>query len=264
VWGKIRQALTASGRRGRLSVLALAAAAAGVIVLGVAAAAQQIAPEPPSSAIGAIPAPIPTGSNRAGDGPHSTGAATPTPITAPNAARMGPDKSATKALATKAPAKPMLVLPASKPIHLSIPAIGVDTKLTTVGKTDAGAIDVPSGAELNEAAWFDQSPPGQYGPAVIVGHIDSIHGPSVFFRLGALRPGDKVRVKRADGRTAVFTIDGLSQYPNRKRLPIQAIYGGDLDRAGLRLMTCTNFDSSIGHYRGNTVVFAHLTDIRKP
>jgi hypothetical protein len=59
-------------------------------------------------------------------------------------------------------------------------------------------LDRPVALKINdppltdEAAWYKYSPtPGQPGPSVIEGHVDSLRGgPSVFFRRGALRPGD--------------------------------------------------------------------------
>ena len=64
-----------------------------------------------------------------------------------------------------------------------------------------------------EAGWYEYSPtPGQIGPSIIVGHIDTDKGPSVFYRLGAIRPGDEVDVGLADGTTAVFRVTGVRQY----------------------------------------------------
>ena len=37
-------------------------------------------------------------------------------------------------------------------------------------------------------------------------------GPSVFFRLGALRPGQRVYVTRADGTTAEFAVNAVRRY----------------------------------------------------
>ena len=147
----------------------------------------------------------------------------------------------------------------SRPVHLKIAALQIDADLVTVGLTSQGAIAVPKGRAIDQPAWFDQSPtPGQYGPSVIVGHIDTVRGPSVFFRLGALKPGDTVVVTRADRRTATFVVDGLKQYPQRSAIPALPVFGGDNAVPEIRLITCTNFDRSTGHYQGNLVVFGHL------
>ncbi len=91
------------------------------------------------------------------------------------------------------------------------------------------------------------------------GHIDSAAtGPSVFFRLGALVPGDTADVTLADGTVAVFTVTGVRQYP-KSVFPTDVVYG-NTDFAGLRLITCGGaFDPTTGHYMANTVVFASLT-----
>ena len=57
------------------------------------------------------------------------------------------------------------------------------------------------------AGWYTGSPrPGSIGSAVIVGHIDSVNGPGVFYRLSELRKGDQVYVRRADGALVKFLV----------------------------------------------------------
>jgi hypothetical protein len=91
-----------------------------------------------------------------------------------------------------------------------------------------------------------------------MGHVDSAaNGPSVFFRLGELRPGDRVSITRADGSIAVFAVDEIHRY-SKDDFPTQRVYG-DIKNAGLRILTCGGaFDSSTGHYVDNIVVFASL------
>jgi hypothetical protein len=94
---------------------------------------------------------------------------------------------------------------------------------------------------------------------VLLGHVDSAaDGPAVFFRLGALRPGDPVSVRRADGTTVVFAVDRVAAYP-KPAFPTRAVYGA-VDHPGLRLVTCGgSFDHARGSYRGTVVVYATLT-----
>lgn len=155
-------------------------------------------------------------------------------------------------------------LPRSLPESVSIPAIGVHAKLLRLGLGRSGAIRVPPlRAHADEAAWYKYSPaPGQLGASVIEGHVDSYRGPAVFFRLGALRPGDTVDVTLADGITAVFRVTGVRQYPKRK-FPSKTIYGA-AGYAALRLITCGgSFDYATRSYRSSTVVFASLTSARR-
>jgi len=156
-----------------------------------------------------------------------------------------------------------LSLPRSVPVSVDIPAIGVSSKLLHLGVGADGAIEVPSlDTEASEAAWFKYSAtPGQIGASVIEGHVDSYQGPAVFFRLGALRPGDRVEVTLADGITAVFRVTGVRQYL-KSNFPAKTIYGATR-YASLRLITCGGaFDYATGHYLSSTVVFASLASSR--
>lgn len=150
--------------------------------------------------------------------------------------------------------------PASPPVALAIPAIGVHSSLLHLGLAADGSLEVPApGPHFNEAAWYRYSPaPGSLGPSVIVGHVDSAAGgPSVFFRLGSLRPRDTVLVTRADGTVAVFVVDAVRRF-HKLGFPSQRVYG-DTTGAALRLITCGGpFDGQHGHYLDNIVVFATL------
>jgi hypothetical protein len=140
------------------------------------------------------------------------------------------------------------------PVTLTIPAIGVQTRLIHLGLTAAGALQVPSTTAV--AGWYTGSPrPGAIGPAVIAGHIDSHVGPGVFFHLSQLRPGDQVFVRRADGTLAVFRVTAVRSYA-KDRFPTLAVYGPTPD-AELRLITCGGtFDPQLRSYLSNTVVYA--------
>jgi hypothetical protein len=142
------------------------------------------------------------------------------------------------------------------PVRLQIPAIGVSTTLVKLGRLPDGTLEVPKA--WGTAGWYDQGPrPGQPGPAVILGHVDSKAGPAVFYRLQTLRPGDTVRVGLADGRTLVFRVQRLQRYP-KNQFPTQAVYFPTLDRE-LRLITCGgDFDYARDSYVDNIVVYATL------
>jgi len=141
-----------------------------------------------------------------------------------------------------------------RPVALTIPAIGVQTALVDLGLTSTGALQVPPSTSV--AGWYTGSPrPGAIGSAVIAGHIDSRVGPGVFFRLSRLRPGDRVYVRRADGTLAVFRVTSVRMYA-KDEFPTRAVYGPAPD-AELRLITCGGvFDSGLGSYLSNTVVYA--------
>jgi len=154
-------------------------------------------------------------------------------------------------------------LPRSVPVAVDIPAIGVTSKLLRLGLNADGTVQVPSlVTSASEAAWYKYSAtPGQIGASVIEGHVDSYHGPAVFYRLGALRPGDTIDVTLADGITAIFRVTGVREYA-KSNFPANAIYG-TTNYAALRLITCGGvFDYATGHYLSSTVVFASLTSAR--
>src|SRR5215470_18147812 len=142
------------------------------------------------------------------------------------------------------------------PVRLWIPAIAVSTPLVRLGRLPDGSLEVPK--DWDTAGWYDKGPrPGQPGPAVILGHVDSTTGPAVFYQLRALRPGDTVRVGLADGRILVFRVQRVQRYP-KDEFPTEAVYFPTLNRE-LRLITCGGeFDYAAGSYRDNIVVYATL------
>ncbi|SDY33308.1 Sortase family protein [Modestobacter sp. DSM 44400] len=157
------------------------------------------------------------------------------------------------------PATQGLLLPASAPTHLEVPAIGVSSDLLDLGLQPDDTVEVPPLAKDSQAGWFRYSPtPGEVGPAVLLGHVDSAeYGPGIFFDLGALRAGDQITVTRADGTAAVFQVDRVASYP-KDSFPTLEVYG-NTDRAELRLITCGGaFDSSTRNYLDNIVVYASL------
>lgn len=161
--------------------------------------------------------------------------------------------------ADQAPIGP--VLSASVPVRVDIPRVGIHSRLLGVGLAKDGSLAVPPLSKAELAAWYDKGPtPGELGPAVLVGHVDTKKGPAVFFSLGRLRPEDAVDVTRADGTVATFAVDSVEQVP-KKHFPTGRVYG-DLRYAGLRLITCGGaFDGH--HYTDNTIVFAHLVAARR-
>ncbi len=152
----------------------------------------------------------------------------------------------------------------SMPVAVNIPAIGVHSKLLHLGDNSDGTIQVPSlTTQDGQAAWYKYSPtPGQAGTSLIEGHVDSYQGAAVFFRLGALHPGDSIDVRLADGITAVFRVTGVRQYL-KSRFPAKTIYGAT-GFAALHLITCGGvFDYTTRSYLSSTVVFASLTSARR-
>jgi LPXTG-site transpeptidase (sortase) family protein len=146
----------------------------------------------------------------------------------------------------------------SVPRKIKIPGIGVDAPVMKVGRDADGSVQVPPLGARNLAGWYRYGPaPGQHGPAVILGHVDSATGISVFYRLRDLRAGDRVYVTLADGTVAAFVVDGLQKVA-KDAFPTASVYG-QAGYPGLRLITCGGpFDQATGHYLDNIIVYAHL------
>jgi len=155
-------------------------------------------------------------------------------------------------------------LSASRPVSLTVPAIKVAAPVAPVGQARDGSIAVPPLERHNETGWYDRGPtPGEPGPAVIVGHVDTKSGPSVFYDLGKLKPGDLIEVARADRSVVVFKVDTVEHFP-KDRLPAERIYGHD-GPAGLRLITCGGqFIGGRTGYADNVIAFASMQSSRKP
>ncbi|MDT0260573.1 class F sortase [Jatrophihabitans lederbergiae] len=231
------------GRRMRIPLVALAVllVLVGTIVLVRAAGAQQHAPQPPASAgIAHTTAPAapsgPLTTGRASTGSAAAGTAKPKPVR---------------------PTGP--ILSKSQPTRVDIPAIGVSSDLLQLGLNPDRTVQVPPLSKDSRAGWYRYSPtPGQLGPSVLLGHVDSKeYGPGIFFKLGALRQGDTVSVTRADSTVAVFRIDRVVSYP-KNQFPTLEVYG-NTDKAELRLITCGGkFDFSSHNYLSNIVAYATL------
>ncbi|WP_423791127.1 class F sortase [Micromonospora cathayae] len=162
------------------------------------------------------------------------------------------------------PPRAFPVLPASPPVELDIQAVDVHAPVHRVGLAADGTIGVPDEKRSHEAAWYDQGPtPGQYGPAVIVGHVDSSTGPAVFHDLKRLRAGDRIEVDRADRSVAIFEVNAVERF-DKERLPVDEVFG-DFSRPNLRLITCGGrWVGGPTGYADNVVVFASLVKARRP
>ncbi|NMO55973.1 class F sortase [Actinoplanes sp. TBRC 11911] len=142
----------------------------------------------------------------------------------------------------------------AKPVRLRIPALKVSTSLEPLGLATDGTIAVPTRTDV--AGWYADGPrPGQAGPAVVLGHVDSREGPGVFIDLVTLKPGALIKVDRADRTSVTFRVTGVRRVPKTK-FPTDLVYAPTLDPA-LRLVTCGGgFDTTRRSYRDNVIVFA--------
>jgi sortase (surface protein transpeptidase) len=241
---RLIEKITGGSRRGLIATaVAAVLVVGGGTAIGVAVSAQESAPSPPPSAAGTASA-------------SAAGTTSPSPSASPNV----PGPSPSSGDAKEAPATHGPTMDASRPVSISIPAIDVHSSMIDLGLTKKGTVKAPQpGPDYGKAAWYTGSPtPGELGPSIIEGHVDSAkNGPSVFFKLGNLRPGNHVRVKRRDGKTAEFAVTSVIEAP-KDHFPTVRVYN-DTDHAALRLITCGgSFNHETGHYRSNIIAFAKL------
>ncbi len=263
----------AARRLGRL--LPIASMVLGVALLGTAALAPRpaapiravtAAPERPApEAVAPTPAPgdapAPEDAPAPGDAPAPAPAPAPVTGAAPQPlppAPAAPVPTAAPPAGQQPAPGPVVaagVLPRARPVAVQITRIGVDAGLVDLALNADRSMQVP---DFGSAGWYVHAPtPGELGPAIVAAHVSSRAGPDVFARLHELVAGDEVRVRREDGRTAVFRVDGLERIP-KASFPTERVYG-DIGHAGLRLITCGgSFDRSSGHFRDNVIVYASL------
>lgn len=174
----------------------------------------------------------------------TTSQATPNQVASPNVVEVVPVTSA------GTDASP------SSPVRIDIPAIAVNAAVEPLHRGAGGTLSTPN--DWDDAGWYaDGVVPGDRGPTVIVGHLDSARdGPAVFYRLPALRPGDAVLIETGDGHRRRFVVDASHEFP-KSDFPTQFVYGPTA-MAELRLITCTGaFDRRSGNYLDNLIVTAH-------
>jgi sortase (surface protein transpeptidase) len=176
--------------------------------------------------------------------PHSL------PVAAPSVTHPAPSPEASPAA---------LAISRSVPVRVIIPAIGVNAPVISEGTDSSGALQVPplSGPQASDVGWWDGgSAPGQDGPAVLAGHIDSAAaGPLVFWNLHKLVAGDSVETVLANGSKVWFKVTVLQEV-SKNAFPTQQVYG-PTSGPTLRLITCGGtFSSAAGHYQDNLIVYA--------
>jgi len=201
----------------------------------------------PAATAVAAPGPGSADTPSAASTPSTPGPALPGPQAAPE-----PPPPATPPDAAPAP----FTMNAAAPLSIKAPTVNITSALGQVALNPDGTIEVPT--NYAQAAWYRLGPtPGELGPAVILGHVDSLKGPAVFYNLSALRPGQIIDVTRIDSSVAHFRVDAINTY-RQDQFPTETVYG-PIDYAGLRLITCGGvYDKKAKAYESNVVVFATL------
>ncbi len=142
---------------------------------------------------------------------------------------------------------------AADPVMVEAPAVDIKTTIVPVGLQADGAMELP---DPGSGAWYELGPrPGEPGPAVLVGHVDSVDGPDVFYGLSSLVAGDAVHVDDADGARHTFVVVDV-ELAGKDTLPYGRIWA-DVDEPVLRLITCGGpYVRAAGGYQQNVIVYA--------
>ncbi|WP_316739868.1 class F sortase [Streptomyces sp. MK7] len=188
-----------------------------------------------------------TAGSGSGDGPDDQGS------------RGGPDGDG--ADGAKSPAPPPTPLPRSRATSLRIPSLGIDAPVVGIGLGADRQLRTPPVDKPKLVGWYEDGPaPGESGTAIAVGHRDTRTGAAVFAALGQVERGRHIEVRRADGRTAVYTVDKVRIF-DKDRFPDKEVYG-TARRPELHVITCGGLYTRRTGYSSNVVVFAHLTSTK--
>ncbi|MEU2309032.1 class F sortase [Streptomyces misionensis] len=149
----------------------------------------------------------------------------------------------------------------SRPTSVRIPSLGIDAPVTGVRLGRDRQLETPPFDRPKAVGWYEGgATPGEAGTAIAVGHRDTPTGPAVFAALPQIKPGKQIEARRADGRTAIYTVDRVQVF-DRSGFPDKEVYGRSR-RPELRVLTCGGLYSRRTGYTSNVVVFAHLTATR--
>jgi hypothetical protein len=144
----------------------------------------------------------------------------------------------------------------SAPTRLIVGKIGINTTLYPLQLRSDGSLQAPP--KWQQAGWYAGGvKPGEVGPAVIAGHVDSRAGRAVFYRLRDLGVGDDIDVVTASGQTLHFIVARTQRFA-KADFPTADVYG-PAPLAEVKLITCTgDFDRSTRSYVDNLIVTAVL------
>ncbi len=122
------------------------------------------------------------------------------------------------------------------PVRLSIPSIGVDAAVQSVGITKKGSMSSPS--NFTDVGWYRYGTvPGERGSAVLAGHLDNgLALAGVLKRLQEVHVGDVIGVATKDGVKLTFKVTEINTYSFRDA-PTDLIFNR-VDAARLNIITC--------------------------
>jgi len=99
------------------------------------------------------------------------------------------------------------------PARLKIPSLGVNAAVETVGIKADGTMDTPK--NFDNVGWYSPgSKPGEEGSAVFAGHVNNgLMKKGVFENLSKIKTGDYVTVEDVAGRSKIYKVSSVREYP---------------------------------------------------
>lgn len=139
------------------------------------------------------------------------------------------------------------------PAQLTIASLGVRARVSPVGLTQDGEMEVPG--TLDEVGWYEPGArPGELGNAVLAGHNVWNGRPAVFGGLGRLRTGDLIAVTTSMQQRFTYRVETVTRYPAASA-PIGEVFGAT-DEPVLTLITCVGEPDRTGQFPDRLVVRA--------
>ncbi|QDP94893.1 class F sortase [Microlunatus elymi] len=193
----------------------------------------------PTAAASSVRPATPGRSTRASARPHTSARSSVGPDKQPNRSSLSPSRATD-----------------SEPTKINIPAIGVHADFVPLGLTSKGELATPS--DPDQVGWFTGGyPPGGPGVAVVAGHVTWNGAEGAFFELADLKHGDRIKINRKDGSTAVFAVRRLATFP-KNHFPTEQVYRHS-DQPELVLITCGgNYSAAAHYYDANVIAWADL------
>lgn len=144
---------------------------------------------------------------------------------------------------------------ADLPRLITIDKIGVKAIIRRVGIGANNTLNAP--ASIFDAGWYDGSAkPGENGTVVIDGHVSGPTKHGVFYSIGSLAAGDKIKLERGDGKVFVYTVKETKTYDSDKVDMSKVLTSSQPGKAALNFMTCSGrFNVRTNQFEQRTVVY---------
>lgn len=141
------------------------------------------------------------------------------------------------------------------PRLISIAKLDLKARILRMGVKSNNEIRAPN--NIHDTGWFENSArPGELGAVFINAHVHGPTKPGVFSGLKKLRPGDKIKIERGDGKVFTYNVVKNQVYDKDEVDMGAALNSAIPGKPGLNLMTCEGRYRAETGYEKRLVVFA--------